>query len=86
MMSNGHVEVLVTTEIRQQPDKFMLRLPDGMRHDLKLRAAANRRSMNSEIVILLEQALAFGPQAAAGEKVGEPDPAAAPNQTALQGG
>ncbi|MBY3119949.1 Arc family DNA-binding protein [Rhizobium laguerreae] len=39
-------------------DQVMLRLPDGMRDKLKARAAANRRSMNSEIIVCLEKAVA----------------------------
>ena len=35
----------------------MLRLPDGMRERIADQAKANRRSMNTEIVTLLEQAL-----------------------------
>ena len=35
-------------------DKFMLRLPDGMRDRLKSAAAANNRSMNAEIVAAIE--------------------------------
>lgn len=38
-------------------DQFPLRLPDGMRDRIKQRAAANNRSMNAEIVSLLEEAL-----------------------------
>lgn len=40
-------------------DKFMLRLPDGMRDQLKETAAANNRSMNAEIIARLEES--FGP-------------------------
>ncbi|CDN92506.1 Arc family DNA-binding protein [Agrobacterium tumefaciens] len=36
---------------------FQLRLPEGMREKLKARAAANRRSMNSEILVCLEKAV-----------------------------
>lgn len=36
-------------------DKFMLRLPDGMRDRLKSDAEANKRSMNAEIVARLEK-------------------------------
>ena len=36
-------------------DKFMLRMPDGMRDRLREEAARNGRSMNSEIVARLEQ-------------------------------
>jgi ParB-like chromosome segregation protein Spo0J len=34
-------------------DKFMLRLPDGMRDTLKAAAKANGRSLNAEIVLRL---------------------------------
>ena len=36
-------------------DKFMLRLPDGMRERIKESAEKNSRSMNAEIVHALEQ-------------------------------
>lgn len=35
-------------------DKFMLRLPDGMRERIASKAKANNRSMNAEIVATLE--------------------------------
>ncbi|HFZ9216136.1 TPA: Arc family DNA-binding protein [Salmonella enterica subsp. diarizonae serovar 61:r:-] len=38
-------------------DKFMLRFPDGMRDAIAERAKINGRSMNSEIVQILEDAL-----------------------------
>jgi len=38
-------------------DKFMLRLPEGMRDAIADRAQKNGRSMNSEIVQILEDAL-----------------------------
>ena len=37
----------------QLQDKFMLRLPDGMRDQLKADALANERSMNAEIIARL---------------------------------
>lgn len=37
--------------------KFMLRLPDGLRGRIKAVAAANRRSMNAEIIVALEEHL-----------------------------
>ncbi|MCK8779060.1 Arc family DNA-binding protein [Rhizobium sp. NTR19] len=40
--------------VREQ-DKFMLRLPDGMRERISDAAKANRRSMNAEIVAALEE-------------------------------
>lgn len=51
-----------------QPDKshktgrgssqFVLRMPDGLRDRIKTNAEQNRRSMNSEIILHLEHALA----------------------------
>lgn len=39
-------------------DKFILRLPDGMRDAIRDAAAKNGRSMNTEIVWRLQQSLA----------------------------
>lgn len=39
----------------QDQDKFIVRLPDGMRDRIKAAADANSRSMNSEIVATLEE-------------------------------
>ena len=39
-------------------DQFVLRLPDGMREEIKAKAEANSRSMNAEIVAAIEAALA----------------------------
>jgi hypothetical protein len=36
-------------------DQFVVRLPDGMRDQLKAEAEANQRSMNAEIVARLEE-------------------------------
>lgn len=36
-------------------DRYMLRLPDGMRERIKLAASKNGRSMNAEIVATLEK-------------------------------
>lgn len=44
-------------------DQFMIRFPDGMRQQLKSMAALNRRSLNAEVIILIERALR-GEQAA----------------------
>jgi plasmid stability protein len=38
-------------------DKFMLRMPDGMRDRLKDEATRNNRSMNAEIVARLERTI-----------------------------
>lgn len=43
-------------ENRTLSDKYLLRLPDGMRDRIKEAAARNGRSMNSEILATLEQA------------------------------
>lgn len=40
----------------QYKDRYMLRLPDGMRERIKAAAEANNRSMNAEIVLTLEEA------------------------------
>lgn len=39
-------------------EKFMVRFPDGLRERLAASARANRRSMNAELVVHLEAALA----------------------------
>lgn len=39
----------------RESDRFMLRLPDGMRDRIKSTAAKNGRSMNAEIVSSLEK-------------------------------
>ncbi|MEW6257435.1 MAG: Arc family DNA-binding protein [Pseudomonadota bacterium] len=50
----------------QLEDKFMLRLPDGLRDKIKAEAKANLRSMNAEILVQLIRAYggASGPGAA----------------------
>ena len=39
-------------------DKFILRLPDGLRERIAIQAQTNRRSMNSELVARIEASLA----------------------------
>lgn len=46
----------------QMQDKFNLRFPEGMRDAIAERAKANGRSMNSEIVKILADALYFESQ------------------------
>lgn len=41
----------------------MLHLPDGWRDAIKIMAARNRRSMNSEILSLIEEKVAKGMEA-----------------------
>lgn len=45
----------MATQTGRESDKFMLRLPDGMRERIKAEAEANNRSMNAEIVATLEE-------------------------------
>lgn len=71
--------------VSRQADQFPVRLPLGMRARIKAAAAANHRSMNSEIVTHLERAFP-APQAATGEEIGVKAPAAAPDEAALPGG
>ncbi|WP_293795051.1 Arc family DNA-binding protein [uncultured Bosea sp.] len=47
-----------STATSRQSDKFMVRLPEGMRERLAAAARANRRSMNAELIVHLETALA----------------------------
>ncbi|GAB1581724.1 Arc family DNA-binding protein [Phyllobacterium phragmitis] len=42
----------------EEKDRFMVRLPDGMRDKLKAVADANKRTMNAEIVARLERTIA----------------------------
>ena len=49
--------VTETSSTGRESDKFMLRLPDGMRDTLKEQAKANNRSLNAEIVARLEKSL-----------------------------
>lgn len=41
----------------QLADKYIVRLPDGMRDKITELAKANNRSMNAEIVLMLQQAM-----------------------------
>lgn len=43
------------SENRTLNDRFMLRLPDGMRDRIKIAAVKNGRSMNAEIVSVLQE-------------------------------
>lgn len=47
-------------------DRFLVRLPDGLRGRIKDAAKRNRRPMNSEIVLVLERS--FGSDVADGAK------------------
>lgn len=41
-------------QVRQPADKYIVRLPDGMRDRLKAEAKASRRTLNAEIVARLQ--------------------------------
>ena len=43
--------------VDRESDKFALRLPQGMRDTIKMVAARNRRSMNAEMIYLIERAM-----------------------------
>lgn len=52
--------------ISRGAEQFSVRFPDGMRDRIKAQAAGNRRSMNSEILDLLERALSSSSESNAG--------------------
>ena len=66
----------------REDDRFIIRLPDGMRDRIKAAAAENLRSMNSEVLYHLKRI--YG--SAAGPQVGAENPAAGNDKAALQGG
>jgi hypothetical protein len=47
----------------EQADKFLLRLPDGMRDLIAEQAKVNGRSMNAEIVARLQETFDYGRKA-----------------------
>jgi len=53
----------------QLADKYVLRMPDGMRDKLAALAKANNRSMNAEVIELLQQAMEARTSAAPGINV-----------------
>lgn len=52
-----YVSAMADDATGRDSDKFMLRLPDGMRDRLKAAAEANKRSMNAEIIARIESTL-----------------------------
>lgn len=66
---------------KKRPDQFMINLSDGWRAAIKVRAAKNHRSMNSEILAALEGAVM-----AAGSVSPNSRPAAEDENATLQGG
>lgn len=51
---------------RNMNERFIVRLPDGLRDTIRATAEQNRRSMNSEIVLALEKT--FNPKVADGAR------------------
>jgi hypothetical protein len=47
----------MTNKPAQTQDKFVLRLPDGLRDQIKASAEQNNRSMNAEIVVAIQMFL-----------------------------
>ena len=45
----------MTDQSAQNQDKFIVRLPTGLRDRIRLAAETNHRSMNAEVVALLEE-------------------------------
>ena len=41
----------------REANKYIVRFPDGMREEIKRRAAENCRSMNAEIVFLVKRGM-----------------------------
>ncbi len=62
-------------------DQFVVRMPDGMRSRLAERAKNNMRSMNSEAVMILADALSSESKTTTGVQFGDPSPAAAHEAT-----
>lgn len=54
----------------QQADKFVIRLPEGMRDRIRKKAEENRRTMNAEILHYIDKAMAPEPKTATSELAG----------------
>ena len=63
----------------QIADKFVIRLPEGMRDQIRRNANASRRTMNAEIVHYIDKALADEKMATTGDEIGVMAPAEAGN-------
>lgn len=60
-MAPQYADVMQTAKPDRFPqlaDKYVLPMPDGMRDKIVELAKANNRSMNAEIVLMLQQAIA----------------------------
>lgn len=70
------------SEARAEVEKFVVRLPGGMRQEIAEVARRSRRSMNSEIVARLERSLA---ESDVIETISEHPPVSAPQLRAIEG-
>lgn len=61
-------------------DKYIIRLPDGMRDCIRNRAAENRRSMNAEIIHHLDRALSAQNEKGPAEAATSPSHAPKPDR------
>ncbi|MDF1630489.1 MAG: Arc family DNA-binding protein [Alcanivoracaceae bacterium] len=69
------------SEAKTEVEKFVVRLPGGMRQEIAEVARRSRRSMNSEIVARLERSLA---ESEVIETISENPPASAPQLRAVE--
>ncbi|SFL18665.1 Arc family DNA-binding protein [Methylorubrum salsuginis] len=69
----------------REHDKFIVRMPDGMRGRIAEAAKRNHRSMNNEIVHHLAQAFGDGERPTTGGEFGDTTPAAGSHDSARQG-
>lgn len=67
-------------------EQFIVRLPCGMRERIKTSAAANMRSMNSEIVMALSARFGAAEEATTGDELAGRAPVVAIETAALPGG
>jgi predicted HicB family RNase H-like nuclease len=59
---------MVKNEKIDRSEQFKLRMPSGLRSALESQAAANRRSLNSEIVVCLEKVVCTAQEQAHGQR------------------
>lgn len=54
----------------QQADKFVIRMPEGMRDRIRKKAEENRRTMNAEILHYIDKAMTSETKTATSELAG----------------
>lgn len=70
MSRNNYAQSARENDVSQQDYKFVLRLPKGYHEQLAAISRKNRRSMNSEITLLLEQFVAADGGGMGAERIG----------------